>query len=354
MNEPGHLRVAVTGATGNVGSAVVRALRADQRVGEIVGIARRRPAEQPPKVRWETADVARDPIAPLLAGVDAVIHLAWLIQPARDEALLDAVNVGGTRRVADACAAAGVSTLVHASSVGAYSAGPKDARVDERWRTEGIQSSMYSRQKAATEALLDAFEAEHRDIRVVRLRPGLVFQRSAASEIRRLFAGPLLPNRLIDLVPVIPDLPGLVVQAVHADDLADAYRRAVLTPTARGAFNVAADPPIDMAVLRRVLGARSVPVRPAALRAVVSATWRMRLQPTPPGWLDLALGAPLMDCDRAVAELGWAPRVGADGALTELLEGMKHSAGGPTPPLHPAAGGRFRLGELRSGVGSRV
>lgn len=354
MSEPAHLRVAVTGATGNVGSAVVRTLRRDPRVGEIVGIARRRPAERLRKVRWETADVARDPLVPLLRGVDAVVHLAWLIQPARDEALLDAVNVGGTRRVVDACAAAGVSTLVYASSVGTYTPGPKDARVDERWPTDGVPTSAYARQKAATENLLDTFEVRHPEVRVVRLRPGLVFQRSAASEIRRLFAGPLLPNRLIGLIPVIPDLPGLVVQGVHADDLADAYRRAVLTPSARGAYNIAAEPPIDTAVLRRVFGARSVRVRPAALRAVVDGAWRLRLQPTPAGWLDLALGVPLMDCGRAVSELGWTPRVGADDALAELLDGMKHSAGGPTPPLHPAAGGRFRLGELRSGVGSRV
>ena len=80
----------------------------------------------------------------------------------------------------------------------------------------------------------------------MRLRPGLIFQRGAASEIRRLFAGPFLPSRLVDprWIPVVPRHPRLRFQAVHADDVADAYRRAIIGD-ARGVFNVAADPVLD-------------------------------------------------------------------------------------------------------------
>lgn len=73
-----------------------------------------------------------------------------------------------------------------------------------------------------------------------------------------------------------------------------------------------------------------------------------------PGWLDLALGAPVMDCGRAARELDWSPRIGARDALAELLAGMRDGAGHPTPPLEHDAGGRLRLGELRSGVGGRA
>jgi hypothetical protein len=58
-----------------------------------------------------------------------------------------------------------------------------------------------------------------------------------------------------------------------------------------------------------------------------------------------------MDCTRARDELGWTPRRGADQALIELLDGLREQAGQSTPPLDPAAGGRFRWRELRSGVG---
>src|SRR5215207_9709199 len=142
------LRVVVTGATGNVGTSVLEALGEDERVGEIVGIARRIPNWTPPKVRWLSADVASDDLSGAFAGAHAVIHLAWLIQPSRDGAELERVNVEGSRRVFEAAAAAGAGALVHASSIGAYSPGPKDRRVDESWPTDGIESSFYARHKA--------------------------------------------------------------------------------------------------------------------------------------------------------------------------------------------------------------
>ena len=102
-----------------------------------------------------------------------------------------AVNVDGSRRVFEAVAAARVPALVLRVLGRRVLAGPKDRRVDESWPTGGIPSSFYSRHKAEVERLLDAFERDHPDVRVVRLRPGLIFQRGAASEIRRLFAGPV-------------------------------------------------------------------------------------------------------------------------------------------------------------------
>jgi hypothetical protein len=79
----------------------------------------------------------------------------------------------------------------------------------------------------------------------------------------------------------------------------------------------------------------------------------MHLQPTPPGWLDLALGVPLMSCDRARRELGWEPQVSSTEALLELLTGIREGAGAPTPPLDPETGGPARTGELLSGIGAR-
>jgi UDP-glucose 4-epimerase len=93
------MRVIVTGATGNVGTSVTAALAADPRVSEIVGIARRRPELERPRTTWVEADVASAPLTELFGGADAVIHLAWLIQPSRDESVTRAVNVDGSRRV---------------------------------------------------------------------------------------------------------------------------------------------------------------------------------------------------------------------------------------------------------------
>jgi nucleoside-diphosphate-sugar epimerase len=348
------MRVVVTGATGNVGTSLLRVLGGDPAVEEIVGLARRRPELDLPRTRWVTADVARDDLRTHFEGADAVVHLAWLIQPSRDRATTHAVNVGGSRRVFEAAAAAAVPRLVYASSVGAYSPGPKDRRVDERWPTEGIPSSFYSRDKAEVERILDRFEAEHPAMRVVRLRPGLIFKGDAASGIRRLFAGPLLPTPLLRrrLIPIVPALDRLRFQAVHSLDVGEAYHLA-LTRDVRGAFNIAAEPVLDPPELGRLFGARPLPVPEKPLRAAVQATWKLRLQPTPPGWLDLALGVPLMDIGRARRELGWTPTRSAGEALLELIEAMRRGDGLQTAPLAPGGAGPLRIRELLTGVGGR-
>nr|MDQ5807329.1 NAD-dependent epimerase/dehydratase family protein [Actinomycetota bacterium] len=250
------MRVVVVGATGNHGSSLCRRLSADPNVDEVVGVARRRPSLTLPKVRWETLDVTRDDPAPLFEGADAVVSLVWLIQPGRRESVTRSVNVDGSARVFEATARAGVPVLVYASSVGAYAPGPKDRAVDESWSTAGIPTSFYSRHKAAVERILDSFEAVHPEIRVVRMRPGLVFKREAATQIRRLFAGPFLPRALVRraLLPALPVTERLRFQAVHTDDLAEAYRLALANDAARGAYNVAADPVLDGETLGEALG----------------------------------------------------------------------------------------------------
>ena len=348
------MRVVVTGASGNVGTSVLEALAEEPRVKEIVGISRRLPQVQMPKVEWATADVAENELVPLFSGADAVVHLAWAIQPSRDEAVTGRINVEGSRRVFEAAAAARAGALIYASSVGAYSPGPKERQVDESWPVDGIPTSFYSRHKAATEDLLDGLERRVPDLRIVRLRPGLIFKAEAASEIRRLFAGPFLPGFLVrkQLVPLLPRVPRLRFQAVLSRDIGEAYRQAVVRDV-HGAFNIAADPEIGIEELQKFFGARSFPLPAKALRAAADLSWKLRLQPSSPGWIDLALGVPMMDTTRAREELGWEPTLTSLEALDDLLKGLRNAEGGPTPPLEATAGGPMRARELATGVGQR-
>ena len=348
------MRVVVTGATGNVGTAVLRALDADPAVDEIVALARRTPGRPLGRAAVVAADVATDQLEPIFAGADAIVHLAWLIQPGRDESVTARVNLDGSRRVFAAAVAAKVPSLIYASSVGAYSRGPKDRLVDESWPTDGISSSFYSRHKAAVERDLDRLAADQPGLRIVRLRPGLIFQRSAATEIRRLFAGPLLPGALLRsrLAPFSPAVPGLRFQAVHSDDVADAYRRAVLSDVS-GAFNVAADPVIGADELALLLDARTVRVPSGAVRRAAAVTFALRLQPAEPGWVDMALGVPLMSTDRVRGELGWSPRWSSLAAIGELVSGMRDGAEDQTAPLARATSGPARVREFITGLGKR-
>ncbi len=347
------MKVVVTGATGNVGTSTVRALGESPEIDEIVGLARRQPTWAPPKTTWVEANVLTADLGAIFEGADAVIHLAWAIQPSRDAVTLERINVEGSRRVFEAVAAAGVPKLIHASSVGAYSRGPKDREVDEAWPTEGTETSFYSRHKVAVERELDRFEADNPETRVVRLRPALIFKEEAATEIRRLFVGPFLPNFLLRLrfLPALPRIDRLRFQAVHSEDVGRAYLQAVLKDV-DGAFNIAAEPPLSPEEMAGQIGVRSFPVPARVVRRLADLSWKLRLQPTPAGWLDMARNVPLMSSVRAREELGWEPRHGAVDALEELLAGMREGDGATTPPLKPDSAG-VRLDDLKTGVGAR-
>ena len=348
------MRVVVFGASGNAGTSFIRAAATDPAIDSILGVARRLPDSTFPKTEWERADISTDELGPLVAGADCVVHLAWLIQPSRDLQTLHATNVDGSRRVFRAAADEGVKSLVYASSVGAYSLGPKDRPVDESWPTQGVATSFYSRHKAATERMLDSLESERPDMRVVRLRPGLIFKRGSASGQRRLFAGPFLPRSLVvrGLIPFVPDVERLRFQCVHSHDIGEAYRLAV-TSDASGPFNVAADPVLGPPELAALLGAKRLKMRQKRLYSMTRLTYKLYLHPTPPGWIDLALQTPIMSTRRAREVLGWKPRHSSGDALLELLAGIHDGAGIDTPPLHettPAS----RLKELAGGVGHRT
>jgi nucleoside-diphosphate-sugar epimerase len=265
------------------------------------------------------------------------------------------VNVDGSARVFEAAAAAGVPALVYSSSVGAYAPGSKADLVSEEWPVTGIPTSTYSAHKAEVERMLDAHEQRNPRMRVVRIRPGLVFKRSAATEIRRLFLGPLFPNRLLrkPLIPVLPLPDELCFQAVHSDDLAAAFRLAVVRDEVTGPYNVAAEPTITPQLIAKLLGARKIAIPAIALRRAVALAWRARGVPTDEGWIDLALGVPLMRTDR-IRELGWRPRRTSEQALEELLGGLREGADGPTPPLSAATTSPLRLGEFRTGIGAKA
>jgi nucleoside-diphosphate-sugar epimerase len=335
------MRIVVVGASGNVGTALLRRLRRERGV-ELVGVARRMPgpdAGQPyDSVEWHSCDIgapgAADQLAAIFAGAGAVVHLAWQIQPSHDQRTLRRTNVDGSRAVFEGVLSAEVPALVYASSVGAYAAGPKDQPVSERWPVTGVPRSSYSEHKAEVEALLDEVERERPGLRVVRMRPGLTFQRAAGTQITRYFLGPLAPVRLLRYgrIPLVPTNRRLRMQAVHTDDVAEAYARGVLGD-ARGAFNLAADPVLTPELVARHFHGWTVPVAAPLLRGVAALTWLARLQPVDAGWVELALNVPLMSSERAEAELGWRPSVDAVTALRDLFAGMAERAHAGGPPL---------------------
>lgn len=350
------MRVVVVGATGNVGTAVLSALQNRPEVSSVVGIARRLPdesAEPYSYADWVSIDIAAaiDPddavlqLTEAFSGADAVIHLAWLIQPNTHRDLLRLVNVEGTRHVCLAAAAAGVRTLVVASSVGAYAPSPGREVRGETWPTGGVRTSHYSVDKVAQEKVLDEFECSHPEITVTRLRPALIFQGDAGSEIQRYFLGRGVPVQLLgnEWPPMLPVPQGLRLQAVHAHDVAAAYAAAAVLGRP-GAFNICADDVLGGKELANIVDhGRFLELPVPMVRATLAAGHRAGLVAADPGWLDMGMNAPVMDSSRAKAELDWQPRHSAADTVRELLDGMIAGDGAKSVPLRPRDGRRVHL-----------
>jgi nucleoside-diphosphate-sugar epimerase len=228
------------------------------------------------------------------------------------------------------------------SSLGAYAAGAAERAVTEDWPTTGIPTSQYSRDKSDAERVVRELVVRHPDVTLTVVRPTLVLQPEAASEIGRYFLGPLLfsaarllPGSVARLLPL--PLPGVRAQFVHADDVADALVR-MLDRRAPGPFNLAAEPLLDAAGIARALGTTRVPVPAFLLRTGLSAAFAAHLVPTEPGWLDMGVGAPALDSGRAGRLLDWAPAHRGDEVLAQFVAALGQGAGAPGPLLRPAGG----------------
>lgn len=333
------MRIVITGASGNVGTALLLRLG---RKHDLIGVSRRQPPDVAPYewAQWHTLDLAdpqaMDRLSEMFAGADAVVHLAFKLQPFGDREAMRRINQGGTEAVARAVVAAGVPHFVHQSSVGAYAPGPKKP-VDESWPTTGVQASSYSIDKAAAERIV-SLAAEHTI--VSRMRPALIFQDAAASEVGRYFLGRLVPKTVVrrPVLRFAPFSDKLSFQVVHSDDVATAIEL-VLERRAAGAFNVAADPIIDRNRFASIFGGVGPAVPPRVLRAAAAVAYRLRLQPTEPGWVDLAAASPLLDTTR-LRELGWTPRHRADETLGRFVDAIARGAGRPGPLLSRRRSGR--------------
>lgn len=333
------MRIVIIGASGNVGTALLRELATRADIGPVLGVCRRPPPPRGPYgiAEWARVDVsvpgAADALTAVLRPGDVVVNLAWGFQPTRDPRYLERVGVGGLRELLKAAERVGPRQIVHMSSVGTYRRAP-GRRVDETWPTDGVSGSAYSRHKAAAERLLDEFESTSDAARpvVTRFRPGLILQRVAGSELLRYTFPGYVPARLIRVVPVLPVDRRLIVSFVHADDVARAVVRAI-ERGAGGAFNLAAEPPLTRDDIAAALGARAVHLPYRIIHGVVAASWHARLQRVSPGWIELAFSAPLLDAGRARRELDWKPQVDAQGALREAIAGMAGAAAADSPVL---------------------
>jgi NADH dehydrogenase len=129
------MRIAITGGTGFVGTAVARALLDGDHEVVLVSRGMRTARAEMPGVRHATADLTTGRgLAEAFAGCDAVVHLAAVIVE-RGRQTFDRVNRLGTATTARAAVEAGVSHLIHLSAIGA-DPDPRFPYLDSKWAGE--------------------------------------------------------------------------------------------------------------------------------------------------------------------------------------------------------------------------
>jgi nucleoside-diphosphate-sugar epimerase len=324
------LTVAVTGPTGEIGISAVTALEARTEVARIIGFARRpfEPAAQGwTKTEYLRGDIRdRAAVDDLVAGADVVVHLAYVIMGSRAESRR--VNLDGTRNVfAAAVAASRARRLVYTSSVAAYGYHRDNpVPLTEDVAPRGSKEHYYSEQKAECEALL-AEVTEGSELEVYVLRPCIVAGPQAtalADEMPWRQLGEKLPDILrraigaLPLVkPVLPD-PGVPIQLVHHDDVAQAIALATVGAGEPGPYNLGGDGTVSLSAVATALGA--VPVRVPHTTAIALSASLARLPriPSAAEWLHTMRAPTVMATDKAKQQLGWRPRYSSEQTLAAL------------------------------------
>jgi len=309
----------------------MRALERSREVKAIRAMARRAldPAEEGwRKTTYLQGDVLdRDAVDELVAGADAVVHLAFAIMGAGAS---DGrrVNLEGSRNVFAAAVRAGVPRLVYTSSVAAYGFHPDNpSPLTEEVPPRGTGAHAYSAGKAEVEKLLgDVTRGSATAVYV--FRPCIVAGPDALMMIESIpyvQLGERMPETvrwLLDsaplLRPVIPDN-GVSFQLVHHDDVASALRAATLGRGRPGVYNLAGPGTLTMRDLAEDLGWYAVPVPDLAIDAAAEIAGRLPFAPEKAQWINALRVPVVMDTAKAERELRWRPRHGARETLRATI-----------------------------------
>jgi nucleoside-diphosphate-sugar epimerase len=298
------MRVLVTGSSAHLARALLPRLLADPRIRQVTGVDLRPGDFSHPNFTPVQLDVRDPALAAHLAGIDALVHLAFVVMQGdlkmrrQDRAYIRDVNVNGSQAVFTLAARAGVKTLIHLSSAAVYALPLRQAPATETHPRAALPGFAYAEDKIAVETWLEDFEREHAELRVVRLRPHVILGPRAQPFLRALLRAPVYPR--------LPS-PAPLTQCVHEDDVAQAIERALFAPV-RGAFNLACADAVSFRDLQRKVHGWALPLPLALVRGAFYAAWRYAGYGTDPAWLAGMPHTLTLDTTRARTELQWRPR----------------------------------------------
>lgn len=302
--------VAVTGAAGFIAGRLIRQLCTDEAVDRVLGFDVRPPEFNHEKFVFDEVDVRNPALEARLSGVDTVVHLAFVMDPIRDETEMRDINVNGSQNVFRCAGAAGVKHIVYTSSATAYGAHPdNDVPLTESSPLRANLDFSYPAHKLEVEYVVKEFRDEYPEVKVTVFRPVIVF-------------GPHVDNawsHFIEL-PVLIGVRGYrpPYQFVHEDDVCRALAFAVDNEL-DGAFNVAPEGWLSWDEASQIIGRRSAELAEPAAFTLADRLWSMGLSEAPAGMLHYVMHPWVVSVDK-LKDAGFVCERSSGDTLREVVE----------------------------------
>lgn len=299
------MKILVTGAAGRLARVVLPRLLADERIERVYGVDLQPIPLEHPRLTAVQADIRDPECLELLEVVDTLVHMAFVLmggglgRARHDRAAVRGVNVAGSQLLMGAAVEAGVGRIVFVSSAAVYGTWPDlPEPVSESQPLRPLPGFAYGEDKAAVEAWLDGLEAANPFLHLIRLRPHAILGPNAHPMLLRLLRQPLVPW----LRRPLPR-----TQCIWEDDVAEALQLSLFS-AARGAFNLATDPPMTLRDMIRLNRRFTLPMPLALLALGHRLAWRLTPAAGEPGWVGGLRHSLVLDTRRAWEELGWQAR----------------------------------------------
>jgi UDP-glucose 4-epimerase len=297
------MRYVVTGGSGYIGSRLVERLGEREETEQITICDVRPPRSYRPKTEFRQLDVRdRAAVRETLEQErpDALVHLAFVLNPIHDEGTMYDIDVNGTLYVLEAAGAAGVEQVLVTSSAVAYGAFEDNpVPLTEEHPLRGVPSFEYARDKTESDRLCQLWALEHPDRVMTIVRPCIVM-------------GPNVDNYLVRIwtdQPFQADFggPDVPLQFVHEDDLVEAID-GLLDGRHAGAFNVTGDGIVTGNECAEAIGMKRLRVPFRAYRRFAGLMWKLRQAEAPPGALEYAIHPWVASNEKVKRTLGWEPK----------------------------------------------